>query len=1174
VKVHIIRDDTGAVPLSYPDFTDSTLNVIFEDAAAIFLRDAHIELAFDSTIGYIDSDSILSLFPTGNLTIGQTLALKYKTPTAIDLFLLDNSAMSVDLFPTSIPYGATIITVDQVYDSSATGFHGRIVAHELGHLFGLLHTSDTKHGKELISRDAVFPGTSDTLCYFFGDHCCDTPAEPFDTQFDEDDCSLIDSLLIDSYDPDGYRYIDGIAGPRPDSANLMGIGRPVHCMTHFTPQQAMIMRCNYSSWAQQSFVKLVATNRTDSVANIGGEMIIVPPRDQLVANVHILVNSGDTMNVLLTNQIFSVLTRDTMRYNGDILRAEKWENDARKTDLVQYIIYDTLYSQQDNNNKCTSWFNALAESVVIGGSVDGIAVDSLPIMFFDPWKPSVLTGSPVMFGFPSTRPRYITTWVTNPNFLYKTPFSPLFGVFEDKRPASSNSFYRIAAPIAINAVSGEAFKPGSGSPLSAGDAVFREWSTDVPGDSTFFSKEIVTPWFTYPILFSTDDQQITAEFKGHLVATAGLESNGQRKIVHDGEKYWFLYNSGNRCWVTSNPSPSSEGWIQEMEITGLQSAGTASLDVRDGYLLSTAAKDDLWNVVLADTQIPDSLLKLEIPLDPNTDVTHAVVTKQSGAPYIVTIAQASSIQDGNHLRLVLLKDVGGGSGDYEIDTTIVIPPVANGIPANPSLACDESGAFHLVWEENENIYYLRFLVDGTGAIDSLFALAPDVLPECMMVMHGSNPSIAVDAYDRPHVAWQSTMYQLIETAAWTEFTVSECGKVIAHRYKSRPFSDPASATSWSRETVFAIEDHDGLSPVVGADHSVSAKVGVSWFSEEDSGRVHVALADINASGIQSWKRRTLSVSGTYPHLALRHDGDPLLAFCQPTELYGTGFYMLQTTQDTADVDFSVPSVLSPAEMRGAIVRNEQFTAGLHYRMYDDSLTGEAIPFVPVSDTTRINLYPQVPSVVRTEAFETSHLLFDIRRFIHGFTEGCDLGIFDTVSVTWWASIRNAENDTVVASVELGKLMRDSTFAGIDSVRIGFPHQNVYSELSVETNIDVFPCVEWASRVGIPRNEHEYSTQKEAWSAQRDFERTLSLGPVSPNPFASQAHIPYSVRAMGPVLLTIHDALGRRVATLVDGEQAEGTHSAIFDGSTLANGVYYCRLISGGRMITRRIHLIR
>ncbi|MDT8324702.1 MAG: T9SS type A sorting domain-containing protein, partial [Bacteroidota bacterium] len=221
-----------------------------------------------------------------------------------------------------------------------------------------------------------------------------------------------------------------------------------------------------------------------------------------------------------------------------------------------------------------------------------------------------------------------------------------------------------------------------------------------------------------------------------------------------------------------------------------------------------------------------------------------------------------------------------------------------------------------------------------------------------------------------------------------------------------------------------------------------------------------------------------------------------------------------------------------------------------------------------------NIYYLRFLVVRTEAFETSHLLFDIRRFIHGFTEGCDLGVFDTVSVTWWASIRNAENDTVVASVELGKLMRDSTFAGIDSVRIGFPHQNVYSELSVETNIDVFPCVEWASRVGIPRNEHEYSTQKEAWSAQRDFERTLSLGPVSPNPFSSQAHIPYSVRAMGPVLLTIHDALGRRVATLVDGEQAEGTHSAIFDGSTLANGVYYCRLISGGRMITRRIHLIR
>jgi hypothetical protein len=988
----------------------------------------------------------------------------------------------------------------------------------------------------------------------------------------------LDSLLTNSYDDAGNRYIDGIAGPRPDSTNLMGYNKPAHCMLQFTPQQTMIMRCTYNTWSEQSFVRLVATNRIDTVANIGGQLIIRPPREQLIVNIHVLFNSGDTVNVLLNNQSITVMTRDTMRYNGELLRAEKWANDERNTDLIQYIVYDTLQSEQDNNDLCTSWFHSLAESVVIAGTVDGVSADSIPIMFFDPWEPDVLTGNSVLFGFPSGRARFQSSWTTDSRYLYYTPFSPLFGVFVDKvpdpTPEWNNSYYRIAAPIAIDGVSEEAFKPGSGSPLSAGDAFFSRWNTDVPGDSTFYLKETVTPWFTYPIRFSTDDQQIGCEFKGHLLATAGLESNGQRKLVHDGTKYWFLYNSGNSCWLTSTANPASEGWTQEMEIPGLRTGGTASLDARDGYLISTAANDDVWKVVFAETQTPDSLITLEISLNPDTEVTHAVVAKQTGAPFIVTIAQATSTQDGDHLRLALLKDVGGGSGEYEIDTTIILPAVVNGIPANPSLACDESGAFHLVWEENGSIYYTRFLINGSGVIDSLFSLSPDLLPACVMVMHGHHPSIAVDAFNRPHVAWQSTMYQLNETASWMEYSVSEYGQVIAHRYKNRPFSNPGSATSWSRETIFAIEEHDGLSPVVGTDQSVNAKVGISWYSEEDSGRVHVALADIDAGGIQSWKRRTLSASGTSPHLALRRDGDPLLVFSKPAELYGATFQQFQATQDTGDVDFLVPPALSPAEMRGAIVRNEQFTAGLHYRLYDDSLTGEAIPFIPVSDTTRIELYPQVPTVVRTEVFETSHLLFDIRRFVHGFTAGCDLGIFDTVSVAWWASVRNAENDTVVASVELGKLMRDSLFTGIVSARIVFPYQHVYSELSVETSIHVFPCVEWASRVGIPRSEHEYSTQKEAGSAQRDRVKILALGPVAPNPFSSQTRVPYSLRQAGPVLLTVHDALGRRVATLVDSEQAAGTHTTIFDGSTLANGVYYCRLINNGQMITRRMHLIR
>lgn len=66
----------------------------------------------------------------------------------------------------------------------------------------------------------------------------------------------------------------------------------------------------------------------------------------------------------------------------------------------------------------------------------------------------------------------------------------------------------------------------------------------------------------------------------------------------------------------------------------------------------------------------------------------------------------------------------------------------------------------------------------------------------------------------------------------------------------------------------------------------------------------------------------------------------------------------------------------------------------------------------------------------------------------------------------------------------------------------------------------------------------------------------------PNPFTTSTAISFSLNEAGPVSLVIYDVRGREVRRLLDGWMASGDHAATFDASTLANGVYVYRLISG------------
>lgn len=88
-----------------------------------------------------------------------------------------------------------------------------------------------------------------------------------------------------------------------------------------------------------------------------------------------------------------------------------------------------------------------------------------------------------------------------------------------------------------------------------------------------------------------------------------------------------------------------------------------------------------------------------------------------------------------------------------------------------------------------------------------------------------------------------------------------------------------------------------------------------------------------------------------------------------------------------------------------------------------------------------------------------------------------------------------------------------------------------------------------------------------------------LYPSFPNPFNPSTTIRFDLPASGAVELSIYNAVGQRVRTLVRQVREAGVYSLAWDGRDgegreLASGVYLCRMVTGEYRVTRKLALVR
>jgi hypothetical protein len=101
---------------------------------------------------------------------------------------------------------------------------------------------------------------------------------------------------------------------------------------------------------------------------------------------------------------------------------------------------------------------------------------------------------------------------------------------------------------------------------------------------------------------------------------------------------------------------------------------------------------------------------------------------------------------------------------------------------------------------------------------------------------------------------------------------------------------------------------------------------------------------------------------------------------------------------------------------------------------------------------------------------------------------------------------------------------------------------------------------------------EYSQEVEVMITQTP--KLFALMQNYPNPFNPTTTIAFSIPKANNVTLKIFDAIGREVATLVNGVRSAGEYNVEFNASTLASGMYLYRLQAGSFVETKKFVLMK
>jgi photosystem II stability/assembly factor-like uncharacterized protein len=157
------------------------------------------------------------------------------------------------------------------------------------------------------------------------------------------------------------------------------------------------------------------------------------------------------------------------------------------------------------------------------------------------------------------------------------------------------------------------------------------------------------------------------------------------------------------------------------------------------------------------------------------------------------------------------------------------------------------------------------------------------------------------------------------------------------------------------------------------------------------------------------------------------------------------------------------------------------------------------------------------------------------------------------SNTWYACKSNIVNEAIFKSTDNGLSWITMTIPetiprAIANMDLVWKDNKVYA-YSIANGGYVYKLADSVQLIGVNDPSSNIPT-------------VFSLSQNYPNPFNPVTQINYTVPKTSMVKMVIYDVIGREVITLVNDVKVPGNYSVSFDGSNLASGVYFYKMISG------------
>ncbi|PAP75047.1 T9SS type A sorting domain-containing protein [Rubrivirga marina] len=228
---------------------------------------------------------------------------------------------------------------------------------------------------------------------------------------------------------------------------------------------------------------------------------------------------------------------------------------------------------------------------------------------------------------------------------------------------------------------------------------------------------------------------------------------------------------------------------------------------------------------------------------------------------------------------------------------------------------------------------------------------------------------------------------------------------------------------------------------------------------------------------------------------------------------------------------------------------------------------------PIADGETSATSPDDPYSAKGEVTKKGHVMSQFARFVRpGFVRlHTDRPTrFSSVTATAYAG----DGELVIVAINRTDTARDVSFS-LEGGTAGTFRRTVTSETQDAVRLADVAASGGALAVTLgPSSATTFVGDLAGVATEAGAPDGPTFRAVYPNPAAHTATVAFTLAGAGPVRLSVIDALGREVATLIDGVRPAGTHDAVVDVSGLPPGLYLTRLNADGEVVTRPMVVAR